>query len=330
MNIDRNKIIKMGCTLALVFLAVAVMRKVVDYNSITLADYAALNAPSPGAEATDASLDTQPADAVSSGEETAGAPEGMSGEGQTTPGTNGNGQGPDSMESTSSSATASGLVGATLNGEALLEQRVTYAESFYYEPLSDNLRRYITGVSYPDPSNSGNTLMITYDELSYLHLLHYDFDGNLAEGELICNSLIANDLIEIFYELYRNEYRLEKVRLIDEYDGDDIAAMEDNNTSCFNYRVVAGSTSLSRHALGLAIDINPLYNPYISWDENGREQVSPEIAGAYADRSGSFPYKIDENDLCYRLFIDHGFTWGGDWNSAKDYQHFQKIPDQYR
>lgn len=321
MNIDRNKIIKMGCTLALVFLAVAVMRKVVDYNSITLADYAALNAPS---------QDTEAADTPSSGEESAGAPEGMSGEGQTTPGTNGNGQGPDSMESTSSSATASGLVGATLNGEALLEQRVTYAESFYYEPLSDNLRRYITGVSYPDPSNSGNTLMITYDELSYLHLLHYDFDGNLAEGELICNSLIANDLIEIFYELYRNEYRLEKVRLIDEYDGDDIAAMEDNNTSCFNYRVVAGSTSLSRHALGLAIDINPLYNPYISWDENGREQVSPEIAGAYADRSGSFPYKIDENDLCYRLFIDHGFTWGGDWNSAKDYQHFQKIPDQYR
>lgn len=309
MNIDRNKIIKMGCILALVFLAVAVMKRVVDYNSISLADYAARNAPSSGTEATDASLGTQPADTASSGTQPADA---------------------DSPNGASGEAKVSGPVGATLNGEALLEQRVTYAESFYYEPLSDNLRRYITGVSYPSPSDDENTLMITYDELSYLHLLHYDFDGNLAEGELICNSMIANDLIEIFYELYRNEYRLEKVRLIDEYDGDDIAAMEDNNTSCFNYRVVAGSTSLSRHALGLAIDINPLYNPYISWDENGREQVSPEIASAYADRSGSFPYKIDENDLCYRLFISHGFTWGGDWNSAKDYQHFQKVPDRYR
>ncbi|MBE5884387.1 MAG: M15 family metallopeptidase [Lachnospiraceae bacterium] len=202
----------------------------------------------------------------------------------------------------------------------MIEQRITYEDAFYYEPLSDNLRRYITGVSFPDADD----LRISYDDLRYVHILHYDFDGNPAEGELICNATIAQDLVEIFYELYLNEYHLEKVRLIDEYDGDDTASMEDNNTSCFNYRVVEGTTSLSKHALGLALDINPLYNPYITYEEDGSEKVSPVAALTYADRDTSFPYKIDENDLCYKLFTERGFIWGGNWNSCKDYQHFQK------
>ena len=217
------------------------------------------------------------------------------------------------------------LMGATLNGEEMLEDRYTYADAFYYEPLSDNLRRYITGISYPATDAKEKTLAVSYDELRYLHILHYDFEGNIAEGELICNEYIAQDLVEIFHELYRNEYQLEKVHLIDEYDGDDTASMIDNNTSCFNYRVVEGTTSLSKHALGLALDINPFYNPYITYNEDGSENVSPEGALKYADRSVSFPYKIDENDLCYKLFTEHGFTWGGNWNSCKDYQHFQKA-----
>ena len=113
--------------------------------------------------------------------------------------------------------------------------------------------------------------------------------------------------------------------MIDEYDGDDLASMEDNNTSCFNYRPVEGTSSLSKHALGLAIDINPFYNPYITYNKDGSEKISPANASVYADRTASFPYKIDENDLCYQLFKEHGFTWGGHWNSCKDYQHFQKV-----
>lgn len=216
-------------------------------------------------------------------------------------------------------------IGASLNQDSQLEQRVIYSESFYYEPLSDNLRRYITGVSFPQTDENDEAPAITYDELCYVHILHYNFDREAVEGELICNKAIAQDLVEIFYELYRNEYQLEKVRLIDEYDGDDTASMEDNNTSCFNYRNVEGSNSLSKHALGRAIDINPLYNPYITYGADGSEQVSPDNAQDYADRSKSFPYKIDEDDLCYKLFTQHGFIWGGNWNSSKDYQHFQKT-----
>lgn len=202
--------------------------------------------------------------------------------------------------------------------------RTTYKEGFYYEPMTDSVKNRITGISYPE-----NGCTVPYEDLTYVGLLYFDFNGQEQTGELICNKAIAQDMVEIFYELYRNEYQLERVRLIDEYDGDDTASMADNNTSCFNYRVVDGTTHLSKHALGLAIDINPYYNPYVVFGKNadGSDYISPPGSEVYADRSQSFAYKIDENDLCYRLFTEHGFTWGGNWNSVKDYQHFQKTID---
>ena len=146
----------------------------------------------------------------------------------------------------------------------------------------------------------------------------------IQEGERICNQAIAQDLVEIFEELYEEQYPIEKIRLVDEYGGDDEASMADNNTSCFNYRLIAGTDRLSNHSYGLAIDINPFYNPYVT-ARSGKTQVSPVGADAYADRSQDFAYKIDREDLCYQLFIAHGFTWGGDWKNSKDYQHFEKT-----
>lgn len=215
------------------------------------------------------------------------------------------------------------LTGASLNGELMAHARITWAEGFYFEPLSEDLARYITGISYPEDIQAP---AITVAELCYVHVLYYDFDGQSTEGELICNQAIAQDLVEIFHELHRAEYQIERIRLIDEYGGDDDLSMEDNNTSCFNYRAVSGSASLSKHAYGLAVDINPLYNPYITYNKDHSINVAPAAGEEYADRSRTFPYKIDENDLCCRLFKEHGFTWGGDWNSCKDYQHFQKTP----
>ena len=198
--------------------------------------------------------------------------------------------------------------------------RVVYQDGFYYEPLSDSVKERITGISYPE---TGCT--VPYDDLAYVGLLYIDFDGEEQTGELICNKAIAQDITEIFYELYRNDYRIERVRLIDEYGGDDTLSMLDNNTSCFNYRVVDGTTRLSRHAYGCAVDINPFYNPYVVYNKNGSGEtyISPKGSEIYADRSQDFPYKIDEKDLCYKLFTAHGFTWGGNWNATKDYQHFQ-------
>ncbi|MCH5260498.1 MAG: M15 family metallopeptidase [Lachnospiraceae bacterium] len=203
-----------------------------------------------------------------------------------------------------------------------ITERTTFQDGFFYEPLSDDIKQKITGISYPE---TGCT--VPYEDLNYVGLLYIDFNGEVQSGELICNKEIAQDMVEIFYELYRNDYRIERIRLVDEYGGDDTLSMLDNNTSCFNYRVVDGTTTLSKHALGCAIDINPFYNPYIVYNKNGSGEtyISPKGSEIYADRSQDFPYKIDENDLCYKLFTEHGFTWGGNWNSTKDYQHFQIV-----
>ncbi len=218
---------------------------------------------------------------------------------------------------------------------------VHYQDGFFYQPLTDRVIARITGISYPVKETLAPTrslkvvnvvpddekLAVDYEDLRYLNVLYYDFNGEVQTGELICNKGIAQDLIEIFYELYLNEYQIEKIRLIDSYGGDDTASMLDNNTSCFNYRVVDGTNSLSKHALGCAIDINPFYNPYVVFNRNGSGEtyISPSGSEKYADRTQNFPYKIDETDLCYKLFTARGFTWGGNWNSSKDYQHFQKV-----
>ena len=190
-------------------------------------------------------------------------------------------------------------------------------KSFYYEPLSEDIISRITGISYTENPN------ISLDDLRYLSLLYVDFNGETRHGEMICNKSIAQDLLEIFYELYKNNYQIESVKLIDEFEGDDVKSMLANNTSCFNYRVVEGSKKLSNHAYGLAVDLNPFYNPYITY-KDGETRISPVGSEAYADRTLDFPYKIDENDLAYKLFTGHGFKWGGNWNSVKDYQHFER------
>jgi len=114
--------------------------------------------------------------------------------------------------------------------------------------------------------------------------------------------------------------------LVDEYNADDNTSMAANNTSSFNFRLVPGSTHLSKHALGLAIDINPLYNPYIQYNEN-ETIILPEEGIPYADRTLNCPYYINEDDLCYQAFTKLGFTWGGFWKTDPDYQHFQKTLD---
>lgn len=200
---------------------------------------------------------------------------------------------------------------------AMHPDRTYYCDGFFYEPLTPEIIDHIKDVSYHDNDR------ITYEDLYYLGVLYCDFDGQTQSGELICNRLIAQDLLEIFKALYDASYQIEKIRLIDEYQADDDASCADNNTSCFNYRVVAGSDTLSKHALGMAVDINPFYNPYITYPD-GKERISPAGSEAYADRQSGLAHMILKDDLCYRLFIEHGFTWGGEWKSIKDYQHFQK------
>ena len=188
---------------------------------------------------------------------------------------------------------------------------------FAAERVGEALLARISGRSY----KAGCPLPVS--ELRYLKVLHYGLDGKVRLGEMLCNRAIAADLLEIFRALYDARYPIERMVLIDDYEADDNRSMEANNSSSFNYRTVSGRTTLSRHATGMAVDINPLYNPYI-YTRNGRTVVEPASGLPYADRTGDFPCKIDAEDLCCRLFKAHGFRWGGDWKSVKDYQHFEK------
>ncbi len=160
--------------------------------------------------------------------------------------------------------------------------------------------------------------------LDTLQVQHVDFQGKTQQGIIICNRAIAQDLREIFSELYRRKYPIERIRPISEYGDDDERSMQANNTSCYCYRPIEGSTKLSNHALGRAIDVNPLYNPCVRRKKDGTLLIQPATGRPYVDRSKSFKYKITTKDLCYRLFMQHGFRWGGSWRSLKDYQHFEK------
>ena len=196
-------------------------------------------------------------------------------------------------------------------------------EAFYIEPISDELFTRIKGKSFKADCT------LPREDLRYLHVLHKDLEGKTHEGEMIVNRHIAEDVLDILQKLYEADYPIEKIRLVDEYDASDEASMADNNSSSFNFRFVSYTTTVSKHGLGLAVDINTLYNPYVK-TVNGRLSIEPANAGPYIDRTKVFPYKIDENDLCYQLFTEKGFFWGGHWNNSKDYQHFEIPNDRIR
>ena len=188
---------------------------------------------------------------------------------------------------------------------------------FSIDTISDAVFLRMQGRSFPADCTTPRS------DLRYLRVLHRNAEDSVLHGELVCNKAIAEDLLDIFRKLYEAHYPIEHIRLIDDYEADDELSMRDNNSSSFCFRVVSGTTKLSKHARGLAVDINTRYNPYVR-TRNGRRQVSPDNSLPYVDRTKSFPYKIEEGDLCYRLFIEHGFTWGGHWQTMKDYQHFEK------
>lgn len=187
---------------------------------------------------------------------------------------------------------------------------------FYVSKISDELFQKIKGKSFKSDCT------IPLDDLRYVHVLHWNFQNQETEGELVCNKKIAEKLILIFRELYKSKYQIEKIRLIDEYDADDELSMRDNNSSCFNFRFISHTKKVSMHGAGLAVDINPLYNPYTK-KVGGKQIVEPLTGTFYVDRTQNFPHKIDHSDLCYKLFTAQGFEWGGDWTGVKDWQHFE-------
>lgn len=193
-----------------------------------------------------------------------------------------------------------------------------YKDGFYYEKISTSVKKRITGKSYK------KNKYVSLSDLRYVRVQHYGYDGTIKSGELIVNKKIAKKVVKIFYELYKIKYPIQRMELIDKYDADDVKSMEANNTSAFNFRTVSGTSKLSKHAYGLAIDLNPRINPYVRGN-----YVSPKNGKVYKQRNLKLckgVYKtnmIHKNDKAYKIFKKYGFSWGGNWRAYQDYQHFQ-------
>ena len=195
------------------------------------------------------------------------------------------------------------------------------------EQINDScIGRYFTVDTVSDSlwNMMQNNNIVDRTELRRIRVLHWDSDNKTHQGEMICHRSIADTLIYIFRELYKAKYPIQRIVPAHRYSNDDEKQMQDNNTSCYSPRTVKGTTVMSKHACGLAVDLNPLYNPYYRARKNGSPDVLPHTATPFVDREKDFSYKIDHNDLAYKLFTSHGFRWGGDWKSCKDYQHFER------
>ena len=187
----------------------------------------------------------------------------------------------------------------------------------------DAVYQRIYGQSFVDNND------IALSDLRYLKMLHVNFDGCYQVGEMIVNASVAQQVTEIFEALCESRYQIYSMYLIDDFwvgngTDSDTNSIEYNNTSCFCYRAATGGSNISRHALGLAIDLNPQQNPYVSIRSDGSLHWSHENASDYVyNRSSDTPHVITESDYAYQLFTSHGWTWGGSWNNPRDYQHFQ-------
>lgn len=151
--------------------------------------------------------------------------------------------------------------------------------------------------------------------LTLVTVKFFSFDREAREGQLVIHQDLAQDVQEIFNTLLEMQFPIQKMVPVVAYGWNDEASMQDNNTSCFNYRAVYKSERISNHSLGRAVDINPWLNPQVL----ASGEVIPH--GAYYDptRQGAVTAEIAD------LFKSYGWVWGGEWTTTKDWQHFQKL-----
>lgn len=157
------------------------------------------------------------------------------------------------------------------------------------------------------------------EDLALLEVGYWDYEQQPQIGELIVHRDYADDMVQVFEQLFAARFPIEQMVLVDAFAGSDIASMQANNTSAFNCREVAYRPGVwSNHAFGTAIDINPLVNPYVSGSF-----VDPPEGAPYVNRAQEgVPGLIVAGDAATVAFASIGWIWGGDWVGIKDYQHF--------
>lgn len=163
---------------------------------------------------------------------------------------------------------------------------------------------------------------VPLEKLRLINIDHYNFDQKIISGRMIVHEKVSKQVMTIFQELLKIKFPIEKIALIDEYEGHDENSMADNNSSSFNYRKIINSDAISMHSYGLAIDINPVQNPYIiSGNSKNDLKIWPAEGSDYLNRSNQRPGMVEQ---IVPIFAKYGFdVWGGTWNLPIDYHHFQ-------
>jgi peptidoglycan L-alanyl-D-glutamate endopeptidase CwlK len=154
------------------------------------------------------------------------------------------------------------------------------------------------------------------ERLCLLDVRYAGFDDRLHAGQLLLHRDLVAEIRELFALMERWRFPIASVAPIVRYGWSDEASMAADNSSAFNYRTIAGTDRLSRHALGRAVDINPWENPAVYPD--GR--IAP--AGAVY-RSGT-PGTFTDDHPAVCAFLDRGWRWGGHFDHMRDYHHFEK------
>jgi hypothetical protein len=178
-------------------------------------------------------------------------------------------------------------------------------------PVPPAVRARMEGVSW----HGGDPRCPRWDELAYLRVDHVGFDG-AERGELVVAAALATRAVALFRRLWQLGFPIRRLRLVDDYGASDDASMAADNSSAFNFRVIAGTALLSQHALGRAIDLNPVENP---WRQPDR--IVPEAGAAFADRRAIRPGMIVRPGPVVAAFDELGWEWGGDWRHAFDDHH---------
>ena len=156
-------------------------------------------------------------------------------------------------------------------------------------------------------------------QLRRVRLAYWGFDRRPHLGSLVVNRRAVGDVVRVFARLHAARFPIRRMRPIDAYGGSDERSLAADNTSAFNCRaaIATGPRRWSVHAYGLAIDVNPVENPYLL----GR-RVLPRAGRAYLDRSRVRPGMAVAGGVLVRAFAAAAWPWGGRWSQAPDYQHF--------
>lgn len=176
-----------------------------------------------------------------------------------------------------------------------------------------------------------NSAPVPCKRLKTVSFTHVDFAGIKQRGELVVLDAVAPSVEKIMRALYQANFPIHQAKPMQTYQGNDDLSMQANNSSAFNYRKIAGKKSVSLHAYGVAIDINPLQNPFVSFTSWGTATFKPLKGYQYLNRK---QYRLGKEanqgfaEQVVDIFAHYGFrTWGGDWNTPIDFQHFQTSRD---